>query len=130
MKHPSAMTPEERRAAFVATAGERKQKSRPQKRRSRIKPKSEKQEVLDRRWQFIRACFLICQSRQGGYQCQECGTFYENPKDLQLHHIVRRGKGGDYTPANAILLGSGPGTCQCHEHEDGNLLEWSGGRVS
>lgn len=96
-----------------------------------LKQESPKQKDLNKRWSFIRACFLKCQKKTDGfYSCMECGMKYTNARSLQLHHIDRRGQGGDYTIDNAMLVGSGPGTCQCHERLDGNLLHFSGGRTS
>lgn len=98
------------------------------KAKTRIKQVSEKQSILNKRWSFIRACFLKCQKKTDGYySCMECGMKYTNARQLQLHHIDRRGQGGDYTIDNAMLVGSGPGTCQCHERLDGNLVKWSNG---
>lgn len=97
----------------------------------RPKAESPKQADLNKRWRFIRACFLRAQKLTDGfYSCMECGARYTNAKQVQLHHIERRGQGGDYTIDNAMLVGSGPGTCQCHERLDGNLLHFSGGRTA
>ena len=107
------------------------------RRRTPLKPgkplaqESEKQSVLNKRWNFIRHCFLQCQKKTDGfYSCMNCGAKYDNAKQVQLNHIVRRSRGGEYTPQNAELLGAGPGTCQCHEKADGNLVRWTKGEAS
>lgn len=89
-----------------------------------------RQAKLERRWDFIRSCFLLCQLRDGGYRCQECGTFYESPRALSLGFLVRRGTAKDFTPANAVLLGSGEGSCGCFESAAGHAPERSDGRTS
>lgn len=64
--------------------------------------------------QYLRAAFLCCQLRDGGYHCHECGTYYERPRDLRLARLVP----GRWTPSNAVLLGSGPDTCGCYERAE------------
>ena len=107
---------------FLASGGRRAEPKKA-KRRKALPHASEKQQVLNERWAFIRSCFLLCQLRTDGYySCHECGAKFDGTSELDLHHIVRRSKGGDYTPANAMLL------CRpCHQRADGNELHFSGG---
>lgn len=90
------------------------------KRKRGLRPESDKQKTLGQRWAFIRSCFLICQLRSDGYySCHSCGARFDSTKDLDLDHIVSRGRGGDYTPSNAQLL------CRvCHSEKHGVPM-WS-----
>lgn len=116
--------------AFVRAEGEkardRKQEALTRKRNlgrsSPIKARSIKQKMLDAKWAGIKDAFLFLASRyepDGTPRCEECGT----PGDadsLDLHHLRRRGQGGEYVARNAALL------CRpCHQEADGNDLRWS-----
>lgn len=125
------MASEEMQRAFVAGGGVKPSKPKGQRApNSTLALKSIKQQAKDKRWAEIRFAFLMCQLRGGGYFCHGCGRAYSDPSKLQLNHIDRRSRGGAYTADNAELLGTGPGTCRCHERADGALLHFSGGRES
>jgi hypothetical protein len=118
------MTPEERRAEFVASAGERDRKQEAQTRkgnlrRTRIKPKSVKQEILDAKWAGIKEAFIFLAHRyepDGKVHCEECGMAGQ-ASEFDLHHIRRRGQGGEYAARNAALV------CRpCHQKLTGEPM--------
>ena len=100
---------------------EEKRKGNPLLRNQGLRPKSDKQVILDAKWAGIKEAFLYLMGRYDpdGVHCQECGT-KGNSRTLDLHHIRRRGQGGEYAARNAELL------CRpCHQAQDGNDLRWT-----
>ena len=110
---------------FVANNGERPAKPKvtrtQMKRGKRIKPVSEDQEKLKKRWALIKQSMIEAQVKTNGWtECMECGT--QNPRPIDLDHIIPTGKGGLWFPSNAQLL------CRvCHEAKHRNLPEWTKG---
>lgn len=112
---------------FIETEGRRPEKPKARRRKG-LPHESEKQQVKNETWQLIRASMLISQLRtQGFYSCFLCGVICEEPRMLDLDHIVPRSKGGDYGPRNAQLSCnrlSPNGAQACHVQRHGEP-EWS-----
>lgn len=81
---------------FLAAGGEKptrkpKEKGKSRRTRTPLAQESPKKADLNKRWNFIRHCFLQCQKKTDGfYSCMACGAKYDNAKQVQLHHIERR----------------------------------------
>lgn len=100
---------------------EREPKGNPLLRNKGLRAKSDKQAILDAKWSGIKEAFLYLMTRYDpdGPCCEECGR-KGNAGSLDLHHIRRRGQGGEYAARNAELV------CRpCHQALDGNDLRWS-----
>ena len=121
-------------AEFLANEGERKKQALTRKRnleRSRkpLPRTSEKQALLNAKWEGIKEAFIYVMSRYEPPHCEFCGV-PGNAQTLDLHHLRRRGQGGEYAARNAALACNRfnvHGPDNCHDREDGNYLSFAKG---
>lgn len=118
---------------FVANP-ERAKRAKPArkaiKRATPLKQKSEKQELLDARWDAIKEAFIFLFQKldPDGPHCEFCGVPGDS-KTLDLHHLRRRGQGGEYRARNGALACNRfnvHGDKNCHAKLDGNVLHFGG----
>lgn len=94
---------------------------RSRQRKKPINPETYQHELDESKWAGVKEAFLYLMTRYDpdGPCCEECGR-KGNARTLDLHHIRRRGQGGEYAARNAELL------CRpCHQAADGNDLRWT-----
>lgn len=128
--------------AFVAAGGEKpKREPKPRRapaRKQGIKPggklpqKSEKKTLTDKIHDAYRDAFIFLARRYDDLRCWECGIEC-TPKQLHLHHLERRGRGGGHFAANYALVCnrfSANGENNCHDRLDNNDVRWTKGKAS
>lgn len=90
---------------------------------------SEKQALLNAKWEGIKEAFIFLMNKldPDGAHCEFCGV-PGNEKTLDMHHLRRRGQGGEYSARNGALACNRfnvHGQDNCHDKQDGNVLMWS-----